>query len=56
MVVEVRGGGVGKEIGPADICRRGRELLVGVAASVGEGDKPVLATFTEEVPNGARLK
>lgn len=27
-----------------------------LAASVGEGDKPVLATFTEEVPNGARLK
>jgi methionyl-tRNA synthetase len=27
-----------------------------LAASVGEGDKPVLATFNEEVPNGARLK
>ncbi len=27
-----------------------------LAASVGEGDRPVLATFTEEVPNGARLK
>jgi methionyl-tRNA synthetase len=27
-----------------------------LAASVGEGDKPVLATFTEDVPNGARLK
>ena len=27
-----------------------------LAASVGESDKPVLATFTEDVPNGARLK
>ncbi|HEX3281522.1 MAG TPA: methionine--tRNA ligase subunit beta, partial [Pyrinomonadaceae bacterium] len=27
-----------------------------LAASVGEGDKPVLATFNEDVPNGARLK
>ena len=27
-----------------------------LAASVGEGDRPVLATFTEDVPNGARLK
>jgi methionyl-tRNA synthetase len=27
-----------------------------LAASVGEDDKPVLATFTEDVPNGARLK
>ncbi len=27
-----------------------------LAASVGDGDKPVLATFAEEVPNGARLK
>ena len=27
-----------------------------LAASVGENDKPVLATFTEDVPNGARLK
>jgi methionyl-tRNA synthetase len=27
-----------------------------LAASVGDGDKPVLATFTEDVPNGARLK
>ncbi len=27
-----------------------------LAASVGEEGKPVLATFTEEVPNGARLK
>lgn len=27
-----------------------------VAASVGEGGKPVIATFTEDVPNGARLK
>lgn len=26
------------------------------AASVGDGDKPVLATFSEDVPNGARLK
>ncbi|MEZ5347283.1 MAG: methionine--tRNA ligase [Pyrinomonadaceae bacterium] len=26
------------------------------AASVGEGDKPVIATFIEDVPNGARLK
>lgn len=26
------------------------------AASVGDGDKPVLATFGEDVPNGARLK
>ncbi|NNF00757.1 MAG: methionine--tRNA ligase [Pyrinomonadaceae bacterium] len=26
------------------------------AASVGEDDKPVLATFLEDVPNGARLK
>jgi methionyl-tRNA synthetase len=27
-----------------------------LAASVGEGGKPVIATFTEDVPNGARLK
>jgi methionyl-tRNA synthetase len=27
-----------------------------LAASVGDGDKPVLATFVEDVPNGARLK
>ncbi len=27
-----------------------------LAASIGEEGKPVLATFTEEVPNGARLK
>ena len=27
-----------------------------LAASVGENDKPVLATFTDDVPNGARLK
>jgi methionyl-tRNA synthetase len=27
-----------------------------LAASVGEAGKPVIATFTEEVPNGARLK
>lgn len=27
-----------------------------LAASVGDGDKPVLATFSEDVPNGARLK
>ena len=27
-----------------------------LAASVGENGKPVLATFTEDVPNGARLK
>jgi methionyl-tRNA synthetase len=27
-----------------------------LAASVGEDDRPVLATFTEDVPNGARLK
>ena len=27
-----------------------------LAASVGENDKPVLATFNEDVPNGARLK
>ena len=27
-----------------------------LAASVGEDDRPVLATFLEEVPNGARLK
>jgi len=27
-----------------------------LAASVGENDKPVLATFAEEIPNGARLK
>ncbi len=27
-----------------------------LAASVGEGDKPAIATFTDEVPNGARLK
>jgi methionyl-tRNA synthetase len=27
-----------------------------LAASVGAGGKPVIATFTEEVPNGARLK
>ena len=26
------------------------------AASVGDGDKPVLATFGEDVPNGARLR
>ncbi|MCB1025093.1 MAG: methionine--tRNA ligase subunit beta, partial [Acidobacteria bacterium] len=26
------------------------------AASVGEGDRPVIATFLEDVPNGARLK
>ncbi len=27
-----------------------------LAASVGDGDKPVLATFVDDVPNGARLK
>ena len=27
-----------------------------LAASVGEEGKPVIATFTEDVPNGARLK
>lgn len=27
-----------------------------LAASMGDGDRPVLATFTEDVPNGARLK
>lgn len=27
-----------------------------VAASVGEGGRPVIATFAEDVPNGARLK
>jgi methionyl-tRNA synthetase len=27
-----------------------------LAASVGDEGKPVLATFSEEVPNGARLK
>jgi methionyl-tRNA synthetase len=27
-----------------------------VAASAGEGGRPVLATFGEDVPNGARLK
>jgi methionyl-tRNA synthetase len=27
-----------------------------VAASYGEEGQPVLATFTEDVPNGARLK
>ena len=27
-----------------------------LAASVGEGDRPVLATFVEDIPNGARLK
>ncbi|MCH7978288.1 MAG: methionine--tRNA ligase [Acidobacteria bacterium] len=27
-----------------------------VAASVGKDDRPVLATFTEDVPNGARLR
>lgn len=27
-----------------------------LAASVGEEDRPVLVTFTEDVPNGARLK
>ena len=27
-----------------------------VAASIGEAGKPVIATFTEDVPNGARLK
>ncbi len=26
------------------------------AASIGDGDKPILATFTEDVPNGARLR
>src|SRR2546421_11832725 len=27
-----------------------------LAASVGEEGRPVIATFTEDVPNGARLK
>jgi methionyl-tRNA synthetase len=27
-----------------------------LAASVAEDGRPVLATFTEDVPNGARLK
>jgi methionyl-tRNA synthetase len=27
-----------------------------LAASLGEAGRPVLATFAEEVPNGARLK
>jgi methionyl-tRNA synthetase len=27
-----------------------------LAASVGEQGRPVIATFTEDVPNGARLK
>ncbi|MDQ1636913.1 MAG: methionyl-tRNA synthetase [Pyrinomonadaceae bacterium] len=27
-----------------------------LAASIGDGDKPVMATFTEDIPNGARLK
>jgi methionyl-tRNA synthetase len=27
-----------------------------VAASYGEEGRPVIATFTEDVPNGARLK
>jgi methionyl-tRNA synthetase len=27
-----------------------------LAASVGQDDRPVIATFTEDVPNGARLK
>jgi methionyl-tRNA synthetase len=27
-----------------------------VAASIGEEGRPVIATFNEEVPNGARLK
>jgi methionyl-tRNA synthetase len=27
-----------------------------LAASVGDEGKPVIATFAEEVPNGARLK
>jgi methionyl-tRNA synthetase len=27
-----------------------------VAASYGEDGRPVIATFTEDVPNGARLK
>jgi methionyl-tRNA synthetase len=27
-----------------------------VAASIGEEGRPVIATFTEDVPNGARLK
>jgi methionyl-tRNA synthetase len=27
-----------------------------VAASIGAEGRPVIATFTEDVPNGARLK
>jgi methionyl-tRNA synthetase len=27
-----------------------------VAASAGDDGRPVIATFTEDVPNGARLK
>jgi len=27
-----------------------------LAASIGEEGKPVITTFTEDVPNGARLK